>query len=74
MAMQTEGGVPVLYHAYGTDVAFACPCCDHPVLATPKAPPNIRRGTREHPVACRRCMTNYWVESLPNEDITLHRG
>jgi predicted RNA-binding Zn-ribbon protein involved in translation (DUF1610 family) len=46
--------------AFGNNVAFACPNCDHPVLAIAR---KHQRGSHEgNPSKCRKCGAEYWME------------
>jgi len=55
-----ERGRPVPCDASGKNVAFSCPRCAHPMLAT--AGRNQRGSSPEKPALCRKCRFACWVE------------
>jgi hypothetical protein len=46
-------GVEISADAFGNNVAFSCPTCRHPILAT--ALDNQRGSDEEHPAECKGC-------------------
>ena len=61
MSLKTEYEVDIEHDYRGTDLAFSCPACGYPVLAT-LGPVATRGRTEDKPVPCKKCMTKYWVE------------
>ncbi|MEI6350051.1 MAG: hypothetical protein WCP06_02975 [Verrucomicrobiota bacterium] len=57
--------------AFGNNVAFLCPRCGHPVLATALAD---QRGSDEsHPTECKQCMSKYFLDVRPQtEKLYIH--
>lgn len=54
------GSQPVATDAYGNNVAFSCPNCGGPVLATLMS--HKRGSSSDKPTQCRICAAQYWVE------------
>ena len=48
---------------FGNNVAFICPECGHPVLATALA--NQRGSDEEHPTDCKGCGSLYFLDIRP---------
>ena len=72
MPLRTEEGTEVPSDAYGTYIAFSCPGCGHPILATIKGPVNICRGTESNPVGCPKCNVRYYIDGQ-DCDFVLHQ-
>lgn len=71
--MRTKLGVEILHDVHGNNVAFACPACGYPVLATIGVPVNMSRGQQDdRPATCRRCMSTYVVEG-ERDDLRVRR-
>lgn len=71
--MRTKFNVDVPHDLHGNNVAFACPACGHPILATIGAPANMSRGqSDDRPSTCRRCMACFVVEGT-RDDLELRR-
>lgn len=49
--------------AHGNNVAFSCPLCGCPVLAT--ALENQRGSDQHHPANCKGCGTGYFLDVRP---------
>ncbi|MDA8014118.1 MAG: hypothetical protein MPK09_00680 [Gammaproteobacteria bacterium] len=58
-------------HPFGTDVAFKCAECDHPVLATTafKSHPGKSENS---PTACENCGAKYFAEIFEGEKVLIH--
>lgn len=48
---------------HGTNIAFCCMTCGHPVLAV--ALENQRGSDEEHPAICRGCNAQYFLDVRP---------
>lgn len=72
MPLKTRCGVEIPYDRLGNNIALECPCCKYPVLIPYGAPQNIRRD-QNNPAVCRKCMSQYWVEQVDDDDFILHR-
>lgn len=71
--MKTELDVEIPSDLHGNNVAFACPACGYPVLATIGVPANMSRGQApDRPSKCRRCLASFVVEG-PKDDLVLKR-
>jgi len=64
-------------HPYGTDVAFRCAKCDHPVLASIHK--NLAGSNEKHPTTCKgkdcsgnACGAEYFVELIEGEKFYIH--
>jgi hypothetical protein len=53
-------GRPVPCDAFGNNVAFACPRCAYPMLASARS--RQRGSSPEQPAICRKCRFEAWVE------------
>ena len=57
---------------HGNNIAFSCTQCGHPVLAI--ALDNQRGSDEDHPVMCRRCRAQYFLDvRLKMEKLYIHR-
>ncbi len=57
--------------AFGNNVAFSCPACLHPVLAT--ALENQRGSDEEHPSECKGCGRRYFLDlRLQSKKLYIH--
>jgi len=54
-------GRPVPFDASGGSVAFSCPRCSHPVLASTGA--GQRGSSPDQPATCPKCRFDCWVEA-----------
>lgn len=52
--------------AHGNNLAFSCPVCGHPVLATTLE--NQRGSDEEHPTSCRGCGQRYFLDVRPRAE------
>lgn len=50
---------------FGNNIAFACFCCKHPVLAIARK--HQRGNSKTNPAACRRCETRYFIQDIDRE-------
>ena len=53
-------GVEIQADAHGTNIAFSCSGCGHPVLAV--ALENQRGSDEEHPAICKGCGAKYFLD------------
>jgi hypothetical protein len=60
-----ENGESVLCDAFGNNVAFKCPKCEHPMLAIVLPKQDRRGSTPENPAICRHCDFQAWVVAEP---------
>ena len=56
-------------HAFGNNVAFACPDCGHPVLAIMLE--NQQGSDSDHPTECQKCHKKYWLSIDSSQETTL---
>jgi len=47
---------------FGNNIAFACFCCKHPVLAIARE--HHRGNSKENPAVCKGCGKKYFMESV----------
>jgi hypothetical protein len=52
---------PVSCDAIDSSVAFCCPRCAHPIVATVGA--DQHGGSPERPARCRKCRFECWIEA-----------
>lgn len=56
---------------YGTNLAFCCLSCGHPLLAV--ALENQRGSDEQHPAVCKRCQAAFFLDVRPqSEKLYIH--
>lgn len=58
--LMNSDGVEVSADCFGNNVAFSCPRCGHPVLAT--ALVNQRGSDENHPSKCKGCGQGHFLD------------
>jgi DNA-directed RNA polymerase subunit RPC12/RpoP len=67
-----HNGAEIQADAFGTNVAFSCLDCGHPVLAT--ALENQRGYDEDYPSECRGCGTKYFLDVRSHaEKLYIHK-
>lgn len=59
LVMDTDGD-KIMADPYGNNIAFSCPACEHPVLAT--ALESQRGYDEDHPAKCKGCGMEYFLD------------
>lgn len=65
LVMDTNGD-EIAADPHGSNLAFSCPLCGYPVLATVLE--NQRGSDEHHPAYCRGCETGYFLDIRPRAE------